>query len=158
MKWLLGTNLIYDFVALIFPWNCLSSCLQCFDAVGWVGHLACRKWVSGGMLAWLCLGQGADLYMAQLMPLPLTVSCSSKYSLVLPLWCRLTWIVPEKSKRAIKRLCVVCMPVFVKNAPLHEISVIFWEIQCTELILKFISELLQYVSIQTFSFATCHIF
>jgi len=23
---------------------------------------------------WLCLGQGADLHMAQLMPLPLTVS------------------------------------------------------------------------------------
>ena len=25
-----------------------------------------------------CLGQGADLHMAQLMPLPLTVSCFSK--------------------------------------------------------------------------------
>jgi len=34
------------------------------------------------MLAWLCLGQGTDLYMAQLMPLPLT--SSSKSSLVLP--------------------------------------------------------------------------
>jgi len=26
----------------------------------------------------VCLEQGADLHMAQLMPLPLTVSCSSK--------------------------------------------------------------------------------
>jgi len=26
----------------------------------------------------MCLGQGADLHMAQLMPLPLTISCSSK--------------------------------------------------------------------------------
>ena len=26
----------------------------------------------------ICLGRGADLHMAQLMPLPLTVSCSSK--------------------------------------------------------------------------------
>ena len=26
----------------------------------------------------ICLEQGADLYMAQLMPLPLTVSCFSK--------------------------------------------------------------------------------
>jgi len=25
------------------------------------GHPACKK-LSGGMLAWLCLGQGADLY------------------------------------------------------------------------------------------------
>ena len=39
------------------------------------GHPACKK-QSGGVLAWLsCLERGADL---QLMPLPLTVSCSSK--------------------------------------------------------------------------------
>ena len=30
------------------------------------------------MLACICLERGADLHMAQLMPLPLTVSCSSK--------------------------------------------------------------------------------
>jgi len=47
------------------------------------GHLAYKK-LSGVMLAWLCLSQGADLHMAQLMPLPLTVSCSSKSRLVLP--------------------------------------------------------------------------
>jgi len=33
-----------------------------------------------------CLGQGADLHMAHLRPLPLTVSCSSKSRLVLPSW------------------------------------------------------------------------
>jgi len=44
------------------------------------------KELSGGMLAWLCLGQGAGLHMAQLMPLPLTISCSSKFRLVLPSW------------------------------------------------------------------------
>jgi len=33
------------------------------------GHLASKK-LSGGVLAWL---SGADLHMAQLMPLPLTV-------------------------------------------------------------------------------------
>jgi len=54
--------------------------------VGWQeGHPACRK-RSGGMLVWLCLGQGADLHIAQLMPLPLTISCSSKSRLVLPSW------------------------------------------------------------------------
>jgi len=44
------------------------------------GHPACKK-LSGGMLAWLmviCLERDADLHMAQLMPLPLTVSCFSK--------------------------------------------------------------------------------
>jgi len=49
------------------------------------GHLTCKK-LSVGMLAWLCLGQGADLHMAQLMPLPLTISSSSKSRLVLPFW------------------------------------------------------------------------
>jgi len=50
-------------------------CLQCFDAVGWQqeGHPACKT-LSGGMLAWLrWLGWGADLHMAQQMPLLLTV-------------------------------------------------------------------------------------
>ena len=38
-------------------------------------HLACKK-LSGGVLAWLSVW--SDLHMAQLMPLPLTVSCFSK--------------------------------------------------------------------------------
>jgi len=41
------------------------------------GHPACKK-LSGWVLAWLCLERGANLHMAQLMPLPLTVSCFSK--------------------------------------------------------------------------------
>jgi len=34
----------------------------------------------------ICLGRGADLHMAQLLPLPLTISCFSKSRLVLPEW------------------------------------------------------------------------
>ena len=37
---------------------------------------------------------GADLHMAQLMPLPLTVF--SKIQIGLPFWYRVTWVVPEK--------------------------------------------------------------
>jgi len=44
----------------------------------------------------VCQEQGADLHMAQLMPLPLTVSCSSKIQIGLPFWYWLTWVVPEK--------------------------------------------------------------
>jgi len=44
----------------------------------------------------ICLERGADLHMAQLMPLPLTVPCFSKSRLVLPFWYRPTWVVPEK--------------------------------------------------------------
>ena len=46
----------------------------------------------------ICLERGADLHMAELMPLPLTISCSSKTNprLVLPFWYRLTWVVPDE--------------------------------------------------------------
>jgi len=42
------------------------------------GHPACKKteWWGAGMV--IRLEQGADLHMAQLMPLPLTVSCFNK--------------------------------------------------------------------------------
>ena len=42
------------------------------------GHPACKKaeWWGAGVV--ICLERGADLLMAQLMPLPLTVSCFSK--------------------------------------------------------------------------------
>jgi len=42
----------------------------------------------------ICLERGADLHMAQLMPLPLTVSVKSR--LVLPFRYRPTRVVPEK--------------------------------------------------------------
>jgi len=44
----------------------------------------------------ICLEQGADLHMAQLMPLLLTVSCFCKTRLVLPFWYWPTRVVPEK--------------------------------------------------------------
>jgi len=44
----------------------------------------------------ICLVRGADLHMAQLMPLPLTVSCFSKIQIGLPLWYPLTRVVLNK--------------------------------------------------------------
>jgi len=49
----------------------------------------------------ISLERGADLHMAQLMPLPLTVSCFSKIQTgfrptFLVQWCRLVRVVPEK--------------------------------------------------------------
>ena len=57
----------------------------------------------------MCLGQGADLHMAQLMPLPLTISCSIKSILVLPFWCWLTRVVPDKIQEGRKMVLCVCM-------------------------------------------------
>jgi len=42
------------------------------------GHSACKKLVGQGAGVVVCLERGADLHMAQLMPLPLTVFYSSK--------------------------------------------------------------------------------
>jgi len=65
------------------------------------GHPACKKleWWGAGVV--ICLERDADVHMAQLMPLPLTVSCFS------------TFLVPahpgSPGQRAIKRVCVcVC--------------------------------------------------
>ena len=56
----------------------------------------------------VCLEQGADLYMAQLMPLPLTVSCFTKIQI------GFTFLVPahlgSPGQRAVKRVCVCLWP------------------------------------------------
>ena len=56
--------------------------------------LRAAEWWGAGVV--ICLEQGADLHMAQLMPLPLTVSCSVKSRLVLPFWYWLTRVVLDK--------------------------------------------------------------
>jgi len=43
----------------------------------------------------ICLERGAGLHTAQLMPLPLTVSCFSKIQIGLPSWYQLTLVVPD---------------------------------------------------------------
>ena len=61
----------------------------------------------------ICLEQGADLHMAQLMPLPLIVSCFSKIQI------GFAFLVPahpgSPGQRAVKRVCV-CVCVCVRDA------------------------------------------
>ena len=71
------------------------------------GHPACKK-LSGGAGVVVCPERGADWHMAQLMPLPLTVSCFSKIQI------GLTFLVTaypgSPGKRAVKWVCVcVCL-------------------------------------------------
>jgi len=67
----------------------------------------------------MCPGQDADLHMAQLMPLPLTISCSSKFRLVLPSW--FTFLVPahrvvmDKIQEGCKMVVCVCVCVVLKQ-------------------------------------------
>jgi len=81
--------------------------LQCCDAVGWAAGRApglqkTERWGAGMVI---CLEQGADLHMAQLVPLPLTIFCSSKIQI------GFTFLVPahpgSPGQRAIKQVCVV---------------------------------------------------
>jgi len=74
------------------------------------GHPACKKteWWGAGMV--ICLERGADLHMAQLMPLPVTVSCFRKIQI------GFTFLVPahpgSPGRRAVKRVCV-CVLLFL---------------------------------------------
>ena len=68
----------------------------------------------------ICLQRGADLHVAQLMPLPLTISCFSKIQI------GFTFLVPahpgSHGKRAVKRVCVC---VLFKRKPFQTNAVIF---------------------------------
>jgi len=64
----------------------------------------------------ICVERGADLHIARLMPLPLTVSCSIKIQI------GFTFLVPahpdRPGQRAIKRVCV-CVLHSVQCSMLH---------------------------------------
>jgi len=75
--------------------------------VGWQkGHLVCKK-LSGGVLVWLSVWSEVQTHMAQMMPLPLTVSCSSKIQI------GFTFLVPAHSGSAGKGPLngCVCVPL-----------------------------------------------
>ena len=71
----------------------------------------------------ICLEQGADLHMAQLMPLPLTVSCFSKIQI------GFAFLVPahpgSPGQRAVKRVCVcvsfTCVPCVSALCNIHNL-------------------------------------
>jgi len=91
----------------LLMWLLLPSVLWHCRLGGRKGIQPVKNWVVGcwrGYLSELC----ADLHMAQLMPLPLTVSCFSEIQN------GFTFLVPahlgSPGKRAVKRVCVcVCI-------------------------------------------------
>ena len=93
----------------LFAVNIATTC----SLVLWCCWLGGRKGIRPVKTEWwgagvvVCLEQGAVLHMAQLMPLPLTVSCFSKIQI------GFTFLVlahpGSPGKRAVKRVCVcVC--------------------------------------------------
>ena len=64
--------------------------------IGWrEGHPACKKYWAVGCWHGYVSGSRCRFHIAQLMPLLLATSCSSKSKLLLPFWCRLTRVVPD---------------------------------------------------------------
>ena len=76
-------------------------------AAGRASGLQKTEWRGAGVV--ICLQRGADLHMAQLTPLPLTVSCFSKIQIALPFWYRLIRTVLEKGPF---NMCV-CLKVYI---------------------------------------------
>jgi len=74
------------------------------------GHPACKKleWLGAGVV--ICLEHSADLHMVQLMPLPLTVSCFSKFQI------GFTFLVlahPDSpGQTAVKQVCMCVSRMF----------------------------------------------
>ena len=75
----------------------------------------------------ICLERGADLHMAQLMSLPLTVSCFSKIQI------GSTFLVPahlgSPGKRAVKRCVCVCVCACVRACVRVSVSVLSYSYQ-----------------------------
>ena len=89
------------------------------------GHPACKKTERWGAGVVICLERDADLHVAQLMPLPLTVSCFSRIQI------GFTFLVPahpgSPGQRAVKRVCVLYTRLQRRSTlprSLHESS--FW--------------------------------
>ena len=69
------------------------------------------------------------MHIAQQMPLPLTISCSSKSRLVLPLlvlpfWYLLTWVAPDKFQKSSKT--IVCVRVCVCVCNVWKVMMLNW--------------------------------
>ena len=69
----------------------------------------------------ICLEQGADLHMAQLMPLPLTVSCFSKIQI------GFTFLVPAHLDSPEKGplngcVCVIFIIIIIKDIYIAQVS------------------------------------
>jgi len=73
------------------------------------GHSACKKTELRGAGVVICLEQGADWHTAQLMPLPLAVSCVSKIQV------GYTFLVPAHPGSPGNRLLNVCVCVYLER-------------------------------------------
>ena len=98
-----GAIIIIEVVSCLFT-GCVAFSALTLLVGRKEGHPACKK-LSGGVLAWLSVWNEVQAAYAQLMPLPLTVSCSSKIQI------GFTFLVPAypgcPGKEAVKWLLLL---------------------------------------------------
>ena len=75
----------------------------------WEGHPACKKTEWWGASMVICLERGADLHMAQLMPLPLTVSCFSEIQIGFTFLVLAHRVVPDNGPLNVRVCVCVCV-------------------------------------------------
>jgi len=96
LNYLIHFSIIYGTTVPSVHWRCWLG--------GRKGARAVKKTELWGAGMNICLERGADLHMAQLMPLPLAVPCFSKIQIVF------IFLVPahpsSPGQRAVKRVCV----------------------------------------------------
>jgi len=97
------TSVLYSEATNLLPVNDFGIRVAVVKTETWgVDGVGRGEWWGAGMV--ICLQRGANLHMAQLMPLPLTVSCFSKIQICF------AFLVPahpgSPGQSAVKRLCV----------------------------------------------------
>ena len=117
------------------PFLCLNFCWiislpsvlwRCWLSGGKGIRLVKKQWWGGGVL--ICLKRGADLHLARLMPLPLTVSCYSEIQI--GFWYRLTRVVPDKG--SLNGVCVCISFLISTSGPIFMLPFIvtYWLLYC----------------------------
>ena len=103
---------IFVFVCLMYAFSALTLLVGRQE-----GHPACKKTERWGAGVVISLERDADLHVAQLMPLLLTVSCLSKIQI------GFTFLVPthpgSPGKRAVKRVCCMFNVLSISTVILH---------------------------------------
>jgi len=113
LTWHQSITSVYKFEVASIPWtgfwpimsSSTTSSVLCRCRWGdRKGIRPVKNWVVGCWRGYLS-ELDADLRMAKLIPLPFTVSFSSKSRLVILFWYQLTLVILDKVQRAIKRVC-----------------------------------------------------
>ena len=96
-------------IKLLKTFSPLLIRLQCFDTVGWVaGRASGLEKLSGGVLARLSAWSEVQTCICPSWCHCHSLSLASvKSRLILPFWCRPTWVVPDKGPLNMC-VCVIC--------------------------------------------------